>query len=61
MDNVKIIANAINQVTELAYEGKISHDLYTTTAAALWELATLKDIREEVHTAIQASSVAVWA
>jgi len=57
----KIIADAITQVTDLAAEGKIPYDLCATVASALWELATLKDIREDVHTAIQDTGDPIWA
>jgi len=51
----KIIADTITQMADLAREGSISLELHTTVNAALWELATLKDLREEVHIILQAT------
>jgi|GEM_PF-3201167 len=61
MNNAKIIADALTQVTDLMTEGKISHDLHASVTAALWELATLKDLREEVYNILQGASDEVWA
>jgi len=61
MNNAKIIADALTQVTALAAEGNIPYDLCTTTTAALWELATLKDIREEVYNILQGASASAGA
>ena len=51
--DAKTIANTITQMADLAHEGSISLELHATVNAALWELATLKDLREEVHTILQ--------
>ena len=55
MNAAQIIADTITQMADLAREGSISLELHTTVNAALWELATLKDLREEVHTILQAT------
>ena len=55
MNAAQIIADTITQMAELAREGSISLELHTTVNAALWELATLKDLREEVHNILQAT------
>lgn len=52
--DAKNIANTIMQMADLAREGSISLELHGTVNAALWELATLKDCREDVHAIMQA-------
>jgi transcriptional regulator of acetoin/glycerol metabolism len=51
--DAKIIAATITQMADLAREGSISLELHGTVNAALWELATLKDLREEVDSILQ--------
>lgn len=51
--DAKQIALLIGQVADLAHSGDVSLEMNQNLNAALWELATLKDIREEVHGIIQ--------
>jgi transcriptional regulator of acetoin/glycerol metabolism len=51
--DAKIIAATIMQMADLARSGSISLELHGTVNAALWELAMLKDLREEVHDVLQ--------
>lgn len=52
--DAKIIAATITQMADLARSGSISLELHGTVNAALWELATLKDLREDVDAILQA-------
>jgi hypothetical protein len=51
--DAKIIADTIKQMADLARAGSITLELHGTVNAALWELAMLKDLREEVHDVLQ--------
>jgi transcriptional regulator of acetoin/glycerol metabolism len=56
--DAKIIAATITQMADLAREGLISLELHGTVNAALWELATLKDLREEVTEILRQDALA---
>lgn len=49
----KQIALLIGQIADLAHSGVVSLEMNQNINAALWELATLKDLREEVDGILQ--------
>jgi len=52
--DAKHIAQLIATSAELRIVGKIDHETQANLTAGLWELATLKDLREEVDAILQA-------
>jgi len=56
----KIIADTIIQMSDMARANEISLKLQGTVNAALWELATLKGKREEVHAILKAYSLELF-
>lgn len=59
--DAKNIAAVIAQMADLAREGSITLELHGVVNAALWELATLKACREEVHEILQEEIIASLA
>jgi len=51
--DAKQIALLIGQVADLAHSGDVSLEMNQNLNAALWELAMLKDLREEVDSILQ--------
>jgi len=51
--DAKQIALLIGQVADLAHSGDVSLEMNQNLNAALWELAMLKDLREEVDGILQ--------
>jgi hypothetical protein len=51
--DAKHIAALIAQVADLAHAGTITLEMNTSLNASLWELATVKGLREEVAAIIQ--------
>lgn len=51
--DAKQIAFLIGQVADLAHSGEVTLEMNQNLNAALWELATLKDLREDVDGILQ--------
>jgi hypothetical protein len=51
--DAKQIALLMGQVADLVLSGEVTLEMNENFNAALWELATLKDIREEVDAILQ--------
>lgn len=51
--DAKHIARLICAVADLAHEGTITLEMNTDLNASLWELASLKDVREDVDSILQ--------
>lgn len=56
----KIIADTIIRMSDLARANEISLELHSTVSAALWELATVKNLRKEVDSIIRAYSLELF-
>jgi hypothetical protein len=56
----KIIADTIIQMSDMARANEISLKLHGAVNAALWELATLKGKRGEVHAILKAYSLELF-
>jgi hypothetical protein len=52
--DAKQIALLISQIADLAHSDELTLEMNQNLNAALWELAMLKDIREEVDGILQA-------
>ena len=53
--DAKHIAQLIATSAELRIAGEIDHETQANLTAGLWELATRKDLREEVDAILQAN------